>query len=50
MVTDEYNLVKTFNERYINIIEKSCRIKPKNIASEYSITDDKLAMQGIIKH
>ena len=32
IVSDESVLVKTFNEHYINIVEKSCGEKPTNIS------------------
>ena len=32
IVSDESVLVKTFNEHYINIVEKSCCEKPTNIS------------------
>ena len=34
IVSDESVFVKTFNEHYINIVEKSCVKKPKNILQE----------------
>ena len=39
-VSDESVLVKTFNEHYINIVEKSCGKKPTDISQEYSDMSD----------
>ena len=46
---DESVLVKTFNEHYTNIVEKSCGKKPTNISQEYGDMSDTEAIHLISK-
>ena len=41
IICNDHELVKIFNEHYINIIEKSGGEKPTNITEEYSFDNDK---------
>ena len=50
LVSDESVLVKTFNEHYINIVEKSCVKKPTNISQEYGDMSDTEAIHLICKN
>ena len=47
IICNDHELVKIFNEHYINIIEKSCGKKPTNITEEYSFDNDKKAIEII---
>ena len=47
IVCNDHELVKVFNEHYINIIEKSGGEKPTNIAEKYSFENDKQAIEII---
>ena len=47
VISNDYELVKVFNEHYINIIEKSGGGKPINITKEYSFFNDKQAVDII---
>ena len=47
IVCNDHELVKVFNEHYINIIEKSGGEKPTNITEEYSFENDKQAIEII---
>ena len=49
IVSDESVLVKTFNEHYVNIVEKSCGKKPTNISQEYGDMSDTEANNLISK-
>ena len=44
---NDQELVKVFNEHYINIIEKLSGEKPTNITEEYSFDNDKQAIEII---
>ena len=48
-VSDESVLVKTFNEHYINTVEKSCGKKPTDISQEYGDMIDTEAIHLICK-
>ena len=50
IVSDEPVLVKTFNEHYINIVEKSCGKKPTNISQEYGDMSEAEAIHLICKN
>ena len=50
IVSDEPVLVKTFNEHYMNIVEKSCGKKPTNISQEYGDMSDAEAIHLICKN
>ena len=47
IVCNDHELVKVFNEHYINIIEKLGGEKPTNITEEYSFENDKQAIEII---
>ena len=47
IICNDHELVKIFNEHYINIIEKSGGEKPTNITEEYSFDNDKKAIEII---
>ena len=47
IVCNDHELVKVFNEHYINIIEKSGGEKPTNITEEYSFENGKQAIEII---
>ena len=47
IVCNDHELVKVFNEHYINIIEKSGGEKPSNKIKEYSFENDKKAIDII---
>ena len=47
IICNNHELVKIFNEHYINIIEKSGGEKPTNITEEYSFDNDKKAIEII---
>ena len=49
IVTEEKELVRIFNDHYINIAERSCGIKPINLAKEQEIEDNKKAVEVICK-
>ena len=49
IVSDESVLVKTFNEHYVNIVEKSSGKKPTNISQEYGDMSDTEANNLISK-
>ena len=49
IVTEEKELVRIFNDHYINIVERSCGIKPTNVAKEQEIEDNKKAVEVICK-
>ena len=49
IVTEEKELVRMFNDHYINIVERSCGIKPTNVAKEQEIEDNKKAVEVICK-
>ena len=42
-------LVRIFNNHYINIVERSCGTNPTNIAKEQEIEDNKKAVEVICK-
>ena len=42
-------LVRIFNNHYINIVERSCRKNPTNIAKEQEIEDNKKAVEVTCK-
>ena len=50
IVSDESVLVKTFNEHYINIVEKLCGKKPTNISLEYGDMSNTEAIHLICKN
>ena len=47
IICNDHELVKVFNEHYINILEKSGGEKPTNITEEYSFENDKQAIEII---
>ena len=47
IICNDHELVKVFNEHYINIIEKLGGEKPTNITEEYSFENDKQAIEII---
>ena len=47
IVCNDHELVKVFNEHYINIIEKSVSEKSINITKEYSFDNDKQMIEII---
>ena len=49
IVTEEKELARMFNDHYINIVERSCGIKPTNVAKEQEIEDNKKAVEVICK-
>ena len=44
-VTEEKELVRIFNDRYINVVERSCGSKPTNVSKEQEIEDNKKAVE-----
>ena len=49
IITDGKELVETFNKHYINIVEKSSRIKPVNVAMMHNICDNDTAINVIVE-
>ena len=49
IICNDHELVKVFNEHYINIIGKSGGEKPTNIIKEYNLDNDKQAVDIICK-
>ena len=49
IVAEEKELVRIFNDYYINIVERSCGTKPTNVANEQEIKDNKKAVAVICK-
>ena len=41
IVTEEKELVRIFNDHYINIVERPCGTKPTNVAKEQEIENKK---------
>ena len=50
LVTEEKELLRIFNDHYINIVERSCRIKPTNVAKEQEIEDNKVICKSFGNH
>ena len=50
IITNEKEIAEAFNEHYINIVEKSSGIKPSKIGSSFSVEDDNIIIDKIIKH
>ena len=48
-VIEEKELVRIFNDRYINVVERSCGTKPTNVLKEQEIEDNKKAVEVIYK-
>ena len=48
-VIEEKELVRIFNDRYINVVERSCGSKPTNVSKEQEIEDNKKAVEVIYK-
>ena len=44
IICNDHELVKVFNEHYINVIEKQGGEKPTNITKEYNFDNDKQAV------
>ena len=44
-VIEEKELVRIFNDRYINVVERSCGSKPTNVSKEQEIEDNKKAVE-----
>ena len=49
IVTEAKELVRIFNDHYINIVERSCGTKPTNAAKEQETEDNKKAVEVICK-
>ena len=49
IVSDQSVLVKTFNEHYVNLVEKSCGKKPTSISQEYGDMNDTETIHLICK-
>ena len=49
IITEENDLVEIFNKHYINIVERSSRIKPVNVAMMHNICDNDAALNVIIE-
>ena len=49
MVTKEKELVRIFNDHYINIVKRSCGTKPTNVAKEQENEDNKNAVEVTYK-
>ena len=47
IICNDHELVKVFNENYVNIIEKLGGKKPTNTTKEYSFDNDKQAFNFI---
>ena len=47
ILCNDHEIVKVFNEHYINIIKKLSGEKPTNITEEYSFDNDKQAIEII---
>ena len=45
ILCNDHEIVKVFNEHYINIIKKSSCEKPTNITEEYSFDNEKQAIE-----
>ena len=41
IVTEDKELVEIFNDHYMNIVEKSCSVKPCNIANALAVDDER---------
>ena len=49
IITEEKNLVETFNNHYINIVERSSGIKPVDVAMMHNMCDNDTAINVIIE-
>ena len=49
IITEEKDLVETFNKHYVNIIEKSSGIKPVNVAMRHNNCDNDAAINVTIE-
>ena len=49
IICNDHELVKVFNEHYINIIEKSGGERPTSTTEEYSFENDKQAVEIVCK-
>ena len=49
VITDEYEILQTFNKHYINIVEKSCGNKPNKIGTTLGSLNDSDVIGRIIK-
>ena len=49
IITEEKDLVETFNKHYVNIVEKSSGIKPVNVAMRHNKCDNNAAINVIIE-
>ena len=50
VTVEESNLVETFNDHYINIVEKSSGQKPGNFVSETNSLEDDEIINEIVQH
>ena len=50
VVTDDKTLVKTFNEHYINIVERSSGLKPEKMKFDNSLNTSRNILHSIIDH
>ena len=50
VITNEKDLAEKFNNHYVNIVERSCGKKPKNIVSKNSISNQNSALNQIMSH
>ena len=48
MITDNKTLPKTFNEHYINTVERSSGLKPEKMKFEYSLNTTRNILHSII--
>ena len=49
IITEEQDLVETFNKHYVNIVEKSSGTKPVNVAMRHNKCDNDTAINVIIE-
>ena len=49
IITEEKDLVETFNKHYVNFVEKSSGIKPFNVPMRHNKCDNDAAINVIIE-
>ena len=50
VIVEERDLVETFNEHYINVVEKSSGQKPCNFVSDTNSLEDDVVINEIVQH
>ena len=50
VIVEEHNLVETFNDPYIDLVEKSSEEKPRNYVSDTNLLDHDVVIDEIVQH